>query len=61
MENKFKAGEVVYERTHPSQKLIVGRYADRVYYCKAMEAPKRKELVYFERELAADESIAAVK
>jgi hypothetical protein len=53
-ENKFKNGEVVHERTNPSQKLIVSRYADRVYYCKVQDAPNRKELVYFERELIAD-------
>jgi hypothetical protein len=52
-ENKFKEGEIVYERTNPSRKLIVGRYMDNVYYCKIQEAPRRKELVYFERELMA--------
>lgn len=55
-ENKFKNGEMVYERTNPSKKLIVSRYADRIYYCKVLEAPMRKELVYFERELIADAS-----
>ena len=53
-EDKFKIGDVVYERTNPYQKLIVNRYADRVYYCKIQSAPNRKELVYFERELMAD-------
>jgi len=53
-ENKFKTGEVVFERTHPAQKLIVSKYVDRLYYCKTQESPKRKELVYFERELKAD-------
>jgi len=50
-ESKYKKGDVVYERTHPTQKLVVGRYADRVYYCLAQENPTRRELVYFEREL----------
>lgn len=50
-ESKYKKGDVVYERTHPTQKLVVGRYADRVYYCLAQENPNRRELVYFEREL----------
>ena len=53
-ESKFKIGDVVHERTNPSQKLIVNRYVDRVYYCKIQSAPNRKELVYFERELIAD-------
>ena len=50
-DNKFKEGEIVYERTNPARKLIVGRYMDHVYYCKIQEAPRRKELVYFERDL----------
>jgi hypothetical protein len=54
IENKYKMGEVVFERTHPSQKLVVSRFADRVYYCLAQENPAQKELVYFERELMAD-------
>ena len=53
MENKFKIGEMVFERTFPAKKLIVSRFADKLYYCKAQENLKRKELVYFERELMA--------
>ena len=60
MENKYKTGEVVYERTNPYQKLIVSRYVDRVYYCKVQDAPKRKELVYFERELKAETAPVSV-
>ncbi len=51
MKIKFNEGEIVYERTHPSQKLIVSYYADKLYYCKVFEAPDRKPLVYFERDL----------
>jgi len=50
-ENKYKEGEVVYERTNPTRKLIIGRYMDGLYYCKLQESKKQKELVYFEREL----------
>jgi len=53
MENKFKIGEMVFERTFPAKKLIVSRFADKLYYCKTQENLKRKELVYFERELMA--------
>jgi hypothetical protein len=56
MENKYKAGETVLERIFPAKKLIVNRYADRLYYCRAHESFKRKELVYFERELMASNS-----
>lgn len=51
MENKFKEGEVVIERIRPSQKLMVKKYVSKLYYCKAMEDPSRKELVFYEREL----------
>ena len=53
METKFKPGEIVFERIHPSQKLVVSHYFDRIYYCKAEEHKHRKELVYFERDLMA--------
>jgi len=51
MDKKFKQGEIVYERIRPTLKLIVSNYFNNLYYCKLKEFPKRKELVYFEREL----------
>ena len=51
MEGKFKEGEIVYARMYPAKKLIVSRYADKLYYCRVPENLKLKELVYFEREL----------
>lgn len=53
IENKYKEGDVVCDRTRPTQHLVVGRYADKVYYCKVQEDLRRKELVYFERELTS--------
>jgi hypothetical protein len=58
MESRYKAGDIVYERIFPAKKLIVSRYSDRLYYCKAPENLKPKESVYFERELMADNVIA---
>ena len=52
MENKYKKGEIVFERVRPTQKLIVSRYSEGIYYCKDHEFQMRKELVYTERELA---------
>ena len=54
MGNKFKEGEIVYARIFPGKKLIVSRYVNKLYYCKVPENLKLKELVYFERELTAD-------
>jgi hypothetical protein len=53
-ESKFKEGDVVVDRTRPTQKLVIDRYLDQVYYCKDQKNPKLKELVYLERELIAD-------
>jgi hypothetical protein len=54
IENKYKQGDVVVERNRPTQKLVINRYLDHIYYCSDQENPKAKELVYFERELIAD-------
>lgn len=53
-ENKFKEGDVVVDRSRPTQKLVIERYLDQIYYCKDQENPKLKELVYLERDLIAD-------
>src|SRR5688572_17231722 len=54
MQNKYKAGDTVYERIIPAKKLIVNRYIDKLYYCKASENLKLIASVYFERELMED-------
>jgi hypothetical protein len=53
MEQKFKQGEVVYERVRPTQKLIITNHSGMLYYCIAEEHPNRKELVFTERELVS--------
>jgi hypothetical protein len=55
-ENKYKDGQVVYAIADPSRKLIVRRYASRLYYCKIQDSPASDELVYYERELTADKA-----
>lgn len=56
MENKYKEGQVVYAKVNPALKLVIRRYVDRIYYCKVQDDPTRKELVYFEREIEADQA-----
>ncbi len=51
MENKYKEGDVVRAKEAPATKLVVRRYCDRIYYCRAQGDDPAKELVYFEREL----------
>ncbi len=53
MENKYKEGDIVCAKENPSQKLIVRRYVDKIYYCRVKDEPTAKELVYFERELGS--------
>lgn len=50
-ENKYQAGEIVHALVNPTQKLVIRRYVDSIYYCIIQEDPTLKELVYFEREL----------
>jgi hypothetical protein len=54
MQNKFPERSVVYAIAKPDVKLIVKRYMDRVYYCRALLDPAQKELTFFERELTAE-------
>lgn len=51
MEKKYKEGDEVYERVRPSQKLVISRYAEGIYYCKDKEPHTKKELVFLERDL----------
>ena len=50
-ENSYQIGDVVFERVRPGQLLIITGYGNNVYVCKIADQPKRKELVYAEREL----------
>ena len=50
--NKFKEGEAVFANEKPSEKLLIRRYLDRIYYCRS-EFPSLKDVVYFERELSS--------
>jgi hypothetical protein len=59
MENKYKNGEVVFERIRPAQKLVIRSYANNVYSCMPHEDGSKKELVYFERELMTNSAVGA--
>jgi hypothetical protein len=51
MVTKYKTGDVVIERIHPTNKLIIVRWDNGVYYCKPTWGGRRKDLVYLERDL----------
>jgi hypothetical protein len=50
---KYKTGAVVIERIRPTNKLIIVRWDNGVYYCRPTwgSGPRRKDLVYLERDL----------
>jgi hypothetical protein len=47
-------GEIVIERIRPTNKLIIVRWDNGVYYCRPTWGgeQRRKDLVYLERDLA---------
>lgn len=51
MDNIFKEGTFITAKADPTRNLIIDRYLKRIYYCKAVDDPTGKLLVYFEREL----------
>ncbi|WP_370086876.1 hypothetical protein [Ekhidna sp.] len=52
--NKYNVGDTVTAKSATSQKLVIRRYIDQVYYCQVKDDPEKKELVYYERELVED-------
>lgn len=59
VQNKYMPGDVVCAKVKPPLKLKIRRYVDQVYYCKLLDDPEAKELVYFERELVEDQKLIA--
>lgn len=53
MDNKFKQGDEVFERVRPTQRLVISRYSEGIYYCKDKQTRIRKELVFLERDIKA--------
>jgi hypothetical protein len=49
---KYKMGEIVIERIRPTNKMIIVRWDNGVYYCRpTWGGQRRKDLVYLERDL----------
>ncbi len=41
-EHKYNEGDIVWALEAPNVKLVVRRYIDRIYYCKAFEDLEKK-------------------
>jgi hypothetical protein len=59
VQNKYEPGDIIYAKNNPDQKLVVRRYLDKIYYCKVVTDPDRKDLVFFEREIVEDPALVA--
>jgi hypothetical protein len=57
-DNIYQAGSQITAKAYPLLKLKIERYYQRIYYCSIVDAPQQKHLVFFERELAPQESPA---
>lgn len=51
-DNLYKEGSILSSKANPSEPLKVEKYNHRIYYCSVVGHPERKQLVFFERELA---------
>ena len=58
-QNKYNEGDIISATVNPSLKLIIRRYIDQVYYCRMLDDPEGKELVYYEREIVEDSILEA--
>tara|TARA_Y100001972_G_C7663545_1_gene335000 strand:+ start:4085 stop:4258 length:174 start_codon:yes stop_codon:yes gene_type:complete len=53
-EQKFRIGEVVFEVSHPAQKLVITKADGKLYSCKLQDDMKRPAVVYAERDLKSE-------
>lgn len=56
-DNIYAEGSIIYAKDKPGQQLIIRRYVNRIYFCKAVENPSQKDLIYFEKEITDQASI----
>lgn len=50
-DQRYKVGEKVVAKAIPEVPLQIRRFVDRIYYCRLINDPDSRDLVYFEREL----------
>jgi hypothetical protein len=50
-DNRYKVGSIMTAYAHPSQKLRLVDYKDRIYYCQLTDEVNGKTLAYYDREL----------
>jgi hypothetical protein len=50
-DNIYPEGIIITAHVHPTRKLQIKKYYQRIYYCAVLGDEAKKHLVYFEREL----------
>ena len=53
MDNLYKEGTIITAKENPELKLIITKYCQRIYHCRAVGDPEGKAFAYFERNLIA--------
>ncbi len=49
--HRFKAGEVVFERTRPNQRMVIIDCNGHIYTCVTQDSIKGRKLIFPAREL----------
>ena len=51
MTAKFDIGDIVVERIRPTIRFVIVDFQNDLYYCKPLNADRRKPVVYMKRDL----------
>ena len=53
MDNLYEEGSIITAKENPELKLIITKYCQRIYHCRAVGEPEGRAFAYFERNLIA--------
>ena len=53
MDNLYEEGSIVTAKENPELKLIITKYCQRIYHCRAVGEPEGRAFAYFETNLIA--------
>lgn len=53
MDNLYEEGTIITAKENPELKLIITKYSQRIYHCRAVDDPEGRAFAYFERNLIA--------
>jgi hypothetical protein len=56
-DNVYEEGSFITAKENPALKLIITKYSQRIYYCRAAEDREGRQFAYFESNLIAPPKI----